>query len=115
MEMSKSLKLKIQTWATKQRSSIYFSFQFILISAVLLIYPGTETLIVVMLWLYFSGFCYLLYTLEVPVVFATGIALATFRVLMFLSNNTLLCGLLVLLSIPVVFLVINQTVKKLLI
>ena len=112
MVFSKSLKLKIQTWVTNQQSLIYFSFQFILISAVFLIYPGMETLIVVILWVHFSGFCYLLYTLEVPVVFVTGVALATFRVLTLLYNNTPLVGILVLLSILIVFLIINRTVKK---
>lgn len=71
-----------------------------------------ETLIVVMLWLNFFGFCCLLYILEVPVVFIIGIALATFRVLMFLFNNTLLFGAIVVLSIVVVFWVVIKAVEK---
>lgn len=106
METSNEFKLKVRTWVTQQQSFIYFSFQAALISAVFFRHPRVETVIVVMLWLNFSGFCYLLYILEVPVIFVTGIALATFRVLMFLFNNTLLFGIIVLLSIIVVFWVV---------
>jgi hypothetical protein len=112
MELSKEFRLKVRSWVTQQQSFIYFSFQAALISAVFLIYPMVETVIVVMLWLNFSGFCYLLYILEVPVVFVTGIALATFRVLMFLFNNTLIFGAIVVLSTVVVFWVVSKAVEK---
>ena len=48
---------------------------------------------------------------EVPVVFVTGVTLVTFKTLTFLFYNTLF-GLLVLLSLPVVFLVVSDTIKS---
>ena len=45
-------------------------------------------------------------------IFVTGIALATFRVLMFLFNNTLIFGAIVVLSTVVVFWVVSKAVEK---
>jgi hypothetical protein len=49
MELSKEFRLKVRSWVTQQQSFIYFSFQAALISAVFLIYPTVETVLVVML------------------------------------------------------------------
>ena len=96
---------------TKEHSLIYFSFQFLLISTVFLLFPSIETLIVIIVWLNFSVVCFTMYVLEVPIIFVTGVTLLTFKTATFLYYNTLF-GLIVLLPILVVFWVVNERVKN---
>jgi hypothetical protein len=56
----KTFKAKVQVWVLKSQVSIYGLFQLMLITTVDIIYPGVETLLVVVFWLNLTIICYLL-------------------------------------------------------
>lgn len=90
----KTFKAKVQVWVLNYQVPIYSLFQLMLITTIGIIYPGVDTLIVVVLWLNLTILCYLLYLLEIPVLAMAGISLLVFRILNFLYSESFLYGVL---------------------
>jgi hypothetical protein len=109
--ISKKIKALIQVWVLKYQVPIYTIFQLILITAVCIIYPRVETLIVVILWLNLTIICYQLYLLEIPVLAMVGISLLVFRILNFLYSESFFYGVLLCLGIAG-FVIFIQILKK---
>jgi len=60
----KTFKAKVQVWVLKYQVPKYSLFQLMLITTAGIIYPGVETLLVVVFWLNLTIICYLLYLLK---------------------------------------------------